>query len=107
MVSEMDPRLRRGLGEIISGRALLLFGLVLAILGVLPSTSFNAGLFGLAAFAASSQGLAFMLGEPPSYGDEVGVRAWPDPNQWIWTRYVRSGSSWWMRHAWSSVRMPF
>jgi peptidoglycan/LPS O-acetylase OafA/YrhL len=53
---EMDPRLREAAARIIGGLALLLFGLILAIIALLP----NAGLTALLAFVVSVFGLIFM-----------------------------------------------
>jgi len=54
---EMDGPLRQAAAHITSGPALLLFGLVLALIALLP----NAGVTALVAFFLSVFGLIFMV----------------------------------------------
>jgi multisubunit Na+/H+ antiporter MnhB subunit len=54
---EMDAQVRRAMASVISGLALLLFALVLAVISLLP----NGGLTALLAFGVSVFGLIFML----------------------------------------------
>src|SRR6267143_1352171 len=100
---EMDAPLREAVAHIVIGLAFLFFGVVMALIALLP----NAGLTALIAFSSPcSDSFSWCRGPTNSEAD---TRACLDrPNaHWISTSYVRSGISRWTMIAWSSVSRPF
>src|SRR5438309_10987376 len=100
---EMDAALREAVAHILIGLALLLFGLVLALLALNP----NAGFIAAIALLFPCSGLfSWCLGPTNFEADRRACLDCPIAHR-IWMAYVRCGISRWMTSAWSSVRRAF